>query len=112
MPRRRYASLFTGAETAPSLHSSLTSRLRMRRRVFVAESALLKRSIGVIFVAALTNRLLDEGLRSLVGDAGADFETRCRSNSEIGVGKSSETVLFGQRENLGIGNELGGGEFE
>lgn len=27
-------------------------------------------------------------------------------------GKSSDTVLFGRIENLGIGKELGGGEFE
>ena len=79
--------------------SSLMSRLRMRRRVSVAESALWKRS-------------LVEGLRSLVGDAGADFAVGCNLTSGTKPGSSSDTVLFGRIENFGIGKELGGGEFE
>lgn len=70
----------------------------MRRRVLVAESAISNTSLG-------------EGLRSL-GEAGADLEKGGKSISDATVGKSRETVLFGLSENLGIGKELGGGEFE
>ncbi|KAL2530365.1 Zinc ion binding protein [Forsythia ovata] len=72
------------------------SRLRMRRRVLVAESALLNRSLG-------------EGLRPLVGEAGADLAMGGKSNSEAAVCKSSETALFGRSENFGMGKELRGG---
>lgn len=81
------------------LHSSVISRLRMRRSVLVAESALSNKSLG-------------EALRSLMGEAGADFAMGWKSISEAIVGKSRETVLLGCMENLGMGNELGGGEFE
>lgn len=36
----------------------------------------------------------------------------CISTSGAERGKSSDTLLFGTIENLGIGKELGGGEFE
>lgn len=75
------------------------SRLSIRRRHFVAESSRSNKSPG-------------EGLRSLVGDAGADTAMGRRSIAEAEVGKSSETVLLGFKENFGIGKELGGGEFE
>lgn len=81
------------------LHLSSMLRLRMRRRVSVAKSALSKRSPG-------------EGERSLVGDAGADLACGCISISGEELGRSRDTVLFGLTENLGIGKELGGGEFE
>lgn len=80
-------------------HSSLMLRLRMRRRVCVAESAWTKRS-------------LVDGECSLLGDGGADLATGRISNSGEEPGKSRDTVLFGLTENLGIGKELGGGEFE
>lgn len=60
----------------------------------------------------MSNMSLGEGLRSLVGEAGADLATGCKSASEAKVGKSRETVLLGLSENLGMGKELGGGEFE
>lgn len=71
----------------------------MRRRVLVADSAVRKRS-------------LLEGLYSLVGDGGADLASVCILISEAEPGNSSDTVLFGRTENLGMGKELGGGEFE
>jgi hypothetical protein len=73
----------------------------MRRKVFVAESALRSKS-------------LIEGLCSLEGEAGADLAFGCTSKSASSdTGKSSDTVRFGGLiENLGIGKELGGGEFE
>lgn len=71
----------------------------MRRRVLVAESALSNQSLG-------------EGLRPLVGEAGADFAMGRISISEAKVGKSRETVLLGLMKNFGNGKELGGGEFE
>lgn len=74
-------------------------RLRMRRSVSVAESALWKIS-------------LVKGLCPLVGDAGADLAIGCISTSGPEPGNSSDTVLFGRTENFGIGKELGGGEFE
>jgi hypothetical protein len=83
------------------LHSSATSRLRMRRRVFVAESA-------------LRNKSFIDGLCSLEGEAGADLAVGCTLKSVPWfTGKSRDTVRFGGLiENLGIGKELGGGEFE
>lgn len=80
-------------------HSSLISRLRMRRRDLVAESALSNRSPG-------------DAQLSLVGEAGADLAIGCRSISVVEEGNSSETVLLGLNGNFGIGRELGGGEFE
>lgn len=71
----------------------------MRRNVSVAESAPQKIS-------------LVKGLRSLVGDAGADLAIGCISTSGAEPGNSSDTVLLGRIENFGIGKELGGGEFE
>nr|GLL30696.1 hypothetical protein Itr_chr07CG01270 [Ipomoea trifida] len=73
------------------------SRLRIRRRHFVAESSRSNKSPG-------------EGLRSLVGEAGADTAMGRKSSiAEAEDGSSSETVRLGFKENLGIGNELGGG---
>lgn len=83
----------------PCFHSLLISRLRMRRKVLVADSA-------------LRNRSLLEGLCSLVGDEGADFAIGCILRSGDEPGNSRDTVLFDWIENLGIGKELGGGEFE
>ena len=74
-------------------------RLRMRRNVLVAESALTKKP------------LLEEEY-SLVGEAGADLAVGCISMSGGERGRSRDTVLLGRTENLGIGKELGGGEFE
>lgn len=71
----------------------------MRRRVFVAESALKKKSLG-------------ERYGSLVGEGGADFGNGPSSKSGAEPGKSSDTVRFGIIENLGMGKELGGGELE
>ncbi|KAK0581456.1 hypothetical protein LWI29_014005 [Acer saccharum] len=74
----------------------------MRRRVWVAESALTKASL-VLPVCPL------------VGDGGADLAKGWLiSIPEISLatGNSSETVRFGRIENLGIGKELGGGELE
>lgn len=72
----------------------------MRRRVCVAESVLSDKTPG-------------DGLRSRVGDAGADLAKGGKSmpKGEV-VGRSRETVLLGLTENLGMGKELGGGEFE
>lgn len=84
---------------APVVHSLWISILRMRRSVLVADSA-------------LGNRSLLEGLCSLVGDGGADLAIGCILRSGDEPGNSSDTVLFGLTENLGIGKELGGGEFE
>lgn len=74
-------------------------RLRMRHRVLVAESV-------------LPNRSLIEGECSLAGDAGADLASGCILISGEELGRSRDTVLLGRTENLGIGKELGGGEFE
>lgn len=71
----------------------------MRRSVIVAESEGSHRSLG-------------NGLRSLVGEAGADFAIGRKSILEAEEGKSRETVLLGCSENLGMGKELGGGELE
>lgn len=71
----------------------------MRRRVCVAESVLSDKPPG-------------DGLRSRVGDAGADLAKGGKSISEGEAGRSRETVLLGLTENFGIGKELGGGEFE
>lgn len=73
----------------------------MRRKVFVAESS--QRKISLVQL-----------LNSLVGDEGADLAIGWRVLTISGVerGNSSDTVLFGRSENLGIGKELGGGEFE
>lgn len=71
----------------------------MRHRVLVAESA-------------LSNRSLVKGECSLAGDAGADLASGRISISGEQLGRSRDTVLFGRTENLGIGKELGGGEFE
>jgi hypothetical protein len=73
----------------------------MRRKVLVAESALRKIS-------------LVELLCSLVGDGGADLAIGWYVLIISGAeqGRLSDTVLFGRIENLGIGKELGGGEFE
>lgn len=60
----------------------------------------------------MSNRSLGEGLRSLVGEAGADLEIGNKSYSDDIEGNSRDTVLFGFSENLGMGKELGGGEFE
>lgn len=83
---------------APTTHSSSsTSRLRMRRSVLVANISLVQL------------------LCSLVGDGGADLAigwwllSATKSDPD---GKSSDTVRFGLSENLGMGRELGGGEFE
>jgi hypothetical protein len=73
----------------------------MRRRVFVAESA-------------LRNKSFIDGLCSLEGEAGADLAVGCTLKSVPWfTGKSRDTVRFGGLiENLGIGKELGGGELE
>ena len=86
-----------------ALQSSLMLRLRMRHRVLVAESALSsKRSL-----------VKGRSKRSLLGEEGADLATRRISiPGEEEPGRSRDTVLFGRTENLGIGKELGGGEFE
>lgn len=49
---------------------------------------------------------------SLVGEAGADLGRGGRSIPDDGKGNSKDTLLFWRSENLGIGKELGGGEFE
>lgn len=73
----------------------------MRRRFFVADSS-------------LSRKFPEKGvMRSLVGDEGADLAMEKRLNFGADEeGKSSDTVLLGRDENLGIGKELGGGEFE
>ena len=73
----------------------------MRRKVFVAESA-------------LRNKSPIHGLCSLEGEAGADLAVGSTLKSvPWDTGKSRDTVRFGGLiENLGIGKELGGGEFE
>jgi hypothetical protein len=68
----------------------------MRHKSFVANSTL---SVG-------------NELRSLVGEEGADLAIGRKSTEETEELNSSETVLLGRTEKLGIGNELGGGEFE
>lgn len=75
----------------------------MRRRVFVAESALRDRSLE-----------RGGGLNSLVGELGADLEIGWTETPlvETILGKSRELVLLGSCKNLGTGKELGGGEFE
>ena len=62
--------------------------------------------------SALAKMSLVEGECSLRGDEGADLATGCSSISGGDRGSSRDTVLFGLTENFGIGNELGGGEFE
>lgn len=62
--------------------------------------------------SVLTNTIPGEGLCSLVGDAGADLAMGRKLISDAEAGNSRETVLLGLRENLGMGKELGGGEFE
>lgn len=71
----------------------------MRRRVLVAEST-------------VRNRSFVDGLSSLVGEAGADLAVGYTLIPGSETGNSSDTVRFGLIENLGIGRELGGGEFE
>lgn len=71
----------------------------MQRRVFVAESEVSNRSLG-------------EGLRSLVGKAGADLAIGRKSYLVSERGKSSDTDLLGLIENFGMSEELGGGELE
>lgn len=74
----------------------------MRRRVFVADSAL--RNISLV-----------QPVSPLVGDEGADLAIGRTISTEVSsaiIGKSSETVRLGRIENLGIGKELGGGELE
>lgn len=78
------------------LQSSAILRLRIRRRFLVAKSV---KSLG-------------EGYGSLVGEGGADLAMACIFITGAEPGKSSETVRFGRIENLGMGKELGGGEFE
>ena len=52
---------------------------------------------------------MGDGLRPLVGEAGADLAIGRILTSDAKVGKSRETVLLGCTENFGKGNELGGG---
>ncbi|WVZ08904.1 hypothetical protein V8G54_022250 [Vigna mungo] len=77
-------------------HSSSKLRLRMRRKAFVGES---KRSLA-------------HGECSPRGEEGAELACNCNSISGQEPGRSRDTLLFGLTENFGIGNELGGGEFE
>jgi hypothetical protein len=77
----------------------LILRFRILRRVSVAESALSKRS-------------LVKSKRSLIREDGADLAMTHNSISGDEPGRSRDTLLLDLIENFGIGNELGGGEFE
>jgi hypothetical protein len=79
------------------LQQSIKSRLRIRRRCIVAESA-LKTGLSLEWAP--------------VGEDGAELKAGRKSIQEFAEGKSRETVRIGWRENLGMGTELGGGEFE
>ena len=61
--------------------------------------------------AALTKKSAEDDFDSDFGETGADFAPgRIKSWDSIG-GSSRETLRFSRSENLGMGSELGGGEF-
>lgn len=76
--------------------------MRILLKFSVAEAVLLTKRSGED----------DEPDADDVGEAGADFEAAGWVESRVSIGGSSrETLRFWRRENLGMGTELGGGEF-
>lgn len=69
-------------------------------------------AVAVEVAVALLRKSLMEVVASLEGEDGADLEIGWNVTSDFGTGISRDILRFCRRENLGMGNELGGGEFE